>query len=177
MPEQKQTTTIWKTVRSTEEITNSYKIQLTASKNRQEQHQEAGEHAGRYWLLRRSPDPDEIRRQTKASQPVCHNFQPGRRHNHDYLQNDDRKTQKQNQKTTTEQLKNAGKSAARCEGDRRPVHECIAGRQACLTMLVCKAVNPTVSPTNWPLFKWTRKALFFGEHWILVPTKSLIIQC
>lgn len=126
-------------------------------------------------MLRRSPDPDEIRRQTKASQPVCHNFQPGRRHNHDYLQNDDRKTQKQNQKTTTEQLKNAGKSAARCEGDRRPVHECIAGRQACLTMLVCKTVNPTVRPALYFDLQ-TLQVQFFLAQYFLAELARKIVQ-
>ena len=87
-------------------------------------------------------------RRRRHSQPVCHNFQPGRRHNHDYLQNDDRKTQKQNQKTTTEQLKNAGKSAARCEGDRRPVHECIAGRLASPCSFAKRSTLPLALPTG-----------------------------
>lgn len=66
------------------------------------------------------------------------------------------KTKKQQQSSwrTQESLLRAVKgTAVQCTNALQ------AGRQACLTMLVCKAVNPTVSPTNWPLFKWTRKVL------------------
>ena len=66
------------------------------------------------------------------------------------------KTKKQQQSSwrTQESLLRAVKgTAVQCTNALQ------AGRRACLTMLVCKAVNPTVSPTNWPLFKWTRKVI------------------